>query len=355
MRTVMKVYLAKLPGTPASGHYEDFVHLARCDRHGIYRLVSSANEADIIFFPCVHTLEDRRPYEALTQSKFWRKGHPRMFVYVEDDVPVCIYQGIYVSMPRSSFNNDRQRSGPFRKHMNPRIEDFRHRGQSTSPTLLGSFTGQTGTALRRAIGGIKHVRISVRKTDDLHIFDRRRRNALATEKAFDDYIETSLRSKFVLCPRGGGTSSFRLFETLALGRVPVILSDEWMPPTGPDWSAISIRIPEREAHHVPAILELAEVHWEKMALQARMAYDVWFAEDVRFHRMMQLCVDIMANKKISERVWVECFYIRRLLARMLRLCRISVHFGGNPKTTLRGRMNHLNTRTGVVPCNPQKP
>ena len=30
------------------------------------------------------------------------------------------------------------------------------------------------------------------------------------------------RSKFFLCPRGTGTSSIRLYETLSAGRVPVI-------------------------------------------------------------------------------------------------------------------------------------
>src|SRR2546423_4170060 len=35
-------------------------------------------------------------------------------------------------------------------------------------------------------------------------------------------------SKFILCSRGVGTSSVRLFDTMRMGRVPVILSDQWL-------------------------------------------------------------------------------------------------------------------------------
>ena len=41
------------------------------------------------------------------------------------------------------------------------------------------------------------------------------------------------RSRFVLCPRGKGTSSIRLYEALAYGCVPVIISDDWVAPAGP--------------------------------------------------------------------------------------------------------------------------
>ena len=55
------------------------------------------------------------------------------------------------------------------------------------------------------------------------------------------FAETMFRSKFVLCPRGHGTSSIRLFETLAAGRVPVVISDDWVAPKGPTWDACSVR------------------------------------------------------------------------------------------------------------------
>ena len=48
------------------------------------------------------------------------------------------------------------------------------------------------------------------------------------------YWEIMARSKFVLCPRGAGASSIRLFEAMQAGVAPVISSDDWIPAAGPD-------------------------------------------------------------------------------------------------------------------------
>ena len=69
------------------------------------------------------------------------------------------------------------------------------------------------------------------------------------------YVGSIKDSAFVLCPRGGGTSTFRLFETMMLGRVPVILSDQWVPRVGPDWESFSLRVMERDVSKVPRLLE----------------------------------------------------------------------------------------------------
>jgi hypothetical protein len=45
------------------------------------------------------------------------------------------------------------------------------------------------------------------------------------------YIEKTIDSKFCLCPRGFGRSSFRFFEVLKLGSIPVYIWDDinWLP------------------------------------------------------------------------------------------------------------------------------
>jgi len=64
------------------------------------------------------------------------------------------------------------------------------------------------------------------------------------------YYQSIIDSKFVLCPRGGSPSSVRIFETLAAGRIPVIISDDLILPL-PDigWDKFSIRVPEKDAHN----------------------------------------------------------------------------------------------------------
>jgi hypothetical protein len=62
------------------------------------------------------------------------------------------------------------------------------------------------------------------------------------------YFERLTDSKFVLCPRGTGTTSSRFFEALYFGRIPVLISDDARLPLENkiNWSNISVRIPEDE-------------------------------------------------------------------------------------------------------------
>jgi hypothetical protein len=109
------------------------------------------------------------------------------------------------------------------------------------------------------------------------------------------YAEAIQDSQFVLCPAGIGPATYRLFETMEMGRVPVVLSDDWVAPPGPPWKEFSIRIPERHANEVATILKEFSDRHEDMGLQARLAWERWFAKPVCFHRLVELCVDIQGT------------------------------------------------------------
>jgi hypothetical protein len=53
---------------------------------------------------------------------------------------------------------------------------------------------------------------------------------------------------FALCPRGGGLSSYRFFEAIQCGSIPVLFADDVALPY-PDlcWDHIIVRIPEAQA------------------------------------------------------------------------------------------------------------
>jgi hypothetical protein len=106
------------------------------------------------------------------------------------------------------------------------------------------------------------------------------------------YQEVLARSRFVLCPRGHGTSSIRLYETMAAGRVPVIISDEWVAPPGPDWDRFSLRVAESEAGLIPEVLEQRDDAWSDMAAAAAAAFDAHFSRAVGFHRIADLLAEL---------------------------------------------------------------
>ena len=79
-------------------------------------------------------------------------------------------------------------------------------------------------------------------------------------------------SKFILCPKGLGPSSWRIYEAMKAGRVPVIISDKWIPPVGIDWNSFSLRVPETETNNIPAILRSIEQQAPEMGSIARSQF-----------------------------------------------------------------------------------
>jgi hypothetical protein len=105
--------------------------------------------------------------------------------------------------------------------------------------------------------------------------------ALADERNWDyehkarvkqEYVENMCASDYVLCIRGAGNYSMRYFDSLALGRVPVVIDTgggfpydfevPW-PTRGPwisveDLSSLPERLLEFHAHHTPQTLDILQ-------------------------------------------------------------------------------------------------
>jgi hypothetical protein len=158
---------------------------------------------------------------------------------------------------------------------------------------------------------LKHDRGSIENTSGFNFFGDANRSAEEMAAAKKRYAETVRRSKFVLCPRGTGTASFRLFETLAAGRVPVIISDDWEPISGPDWGSCSIRIAEKSVREIPRMLEEAEASWPAMAASAKHVWNGYFAPDVIWHRLIESCIEIMNSRGFRKERWLRLYPDRR--------------------------------------------
>jgi hypothetical protein len=116
-----------------------------------------------------------------------------------------------------------------------------------------------------------------------------------------DYLCTILESHFVLCPRGYGTGSFRLFETMRLGRAPVIISDDWVPPIGPDWTTCAIFVPERKIARLPDLLCERLPASAELGAEARRQWERWFAPDIFPERCLQAIHELHRQRRHEER------------------------------------------------------
>jgi hypothetical protein len=88
-----------------------------------------------------------------------------------------------------------------------------------------------------------------------------------------DYVEMLRDSYFVLCPKGLGPTSWRFYETMMAARVPVIISDGWVPARDIDWASCSLRVRESDIESIPSLCAGNVARAREMGLRARQEWE----------------------------------------------------------------------------------
>jgi len=296
---VAHVLLLSTASRPRDFYFDECARITRSvarDRFKVHLTTDDPEAADvIILFEPDDTLlaNDVRHHP-------YAKGYPdKTFVFDPSDRIVPFLPGVYASVRRHQYDPGRVRAGFFPVVFD---HDWIVCDDQAAPRLLFSFMGDMrGIPVREAIGRITHPRAIIRDTGDDPA------NADGGDAAFyepfhHEFAAVMADSAFVLCPAGAGASTFRLFETMKAGRVPVILSDQWVPPEGPDWPACSLVVPEREAALIPRLLESREAEAAGMGRAAREQWEQWFSEPVAFHRIVEWCLSIQRSRRRPERL-----------------------------------------------------
>lgn len=97
---------------------------------------------------------------------------------------------------------------------------------------------------------------------------------------FQLFLELTSRSKFTLCPRGYGPSSFRMYETFQLGSVPVYISDKkYLPWTDElDWGDFAVIVDEYEIPYIDHILkEISDERYNELINNGQKIYNKYFS------------------------------------------------------------------------------
>ncbi len=113
-------------------------------------------------------------------------------------------------------------------------------------------------------------------------------------------MEMMEASKYALCPRGVGAASMRLFEAMKMGVAPIIVSDEWIMPNGPDWSRCSIRVKEKDVRRIHEIALENESRYVELGKNAKDAYDRYFTDRVYFNYLVDQMIDLTETQSIPE-------------------------------------------------------
>jgi hypothetical protein len=96
---------------------------------------------------------------------------------------------------------------------------------------------------------------------------------------FKLFLELASKSKYMLCPRGYGLNSFRLYEAFQLNCVPVIITDKSYLPWQDElnWSEFSILIDENNLSHIDEILKnIDDDQYNKLLTTGKNIYSSYF-------------------------------------------------------------------------------
>jgi hypothetical protein len=137
------------------------------------------------------------------------------------------------------------------------------------------------------------------------------------------YAEIAQESCFALCPRGDGLGSIRLFEMMEMGICPVILSEGWLLPEGPDWDAFAIFVEESQVDNLETILEPLKGEAAKRGQLAREAWLEWFAPERQFDRMVEIMTVIQARRRLPEKR-IRLLYQFALVHPLLRSLKVQL-------------------------------
>jgi hypothetical protein len=134
--------------------------------------------------------------------------------------------------------------------------------------IFCSFVGSMTHPIRNAM----HV---VLKDNDRYLFAVRSWRAEVEEDELQRFIDITSRSVFSLCPRGYGKSSFRFYEAMQLGSIPVFIYDQkWMPFEDEiDWSDFSVCIHINDIKKIDEIL--SSIGKEKIYQMQQALHKTW--------------------------------------------------------------------------------
>ena len=192
-----------------------------------------------------------------------RTSGAEVYLFSESDWPFALVPGLYCSLTKRL---------PWARSWAFVLDDANFvNGEGVARRYLFSFIGRLST---------HPIRERIRLLDGPHTPCLDTSNGLQ-RFGYWDYRRTFSRvlteSDFVLCPRGIGSSSMRVFETMRAGRVPVIISDDWIEPPCGSWARFSIRVPELDIERIPEICERHRHQAATMGALARRTFVEYFS------------------------------------------------------------------------------
>ena len=270
----MKLYLTS--AYQEHSRLDRLLQLQKQDIHQHHELVSDPVDAQAIVF-VENTQFTDILFEKLLNHPLVKTYPEKVYMFNEMDRSWPMLPGLYCSLSARLAVYSEHLAFPYINICNDNIQNIH--GTKTERQWLYSFVGSCSHTVRKPILKLEDEQALILDTSDFCAWDPAQTSKFDFQRS---YIESIAGSKFVLCPRGIGPSSLRLYETMEAGRVPVIISDNWLAPKHVDWKFV-VRIPEWEISAIPKRLRALEDEWEDRGRAARTAWENVYAPEQMFN------------------------------------------------------------------------
>ena len=273
----MKLYFRPIEGdwavrTGYGAQYEAFLSNVPQSGNG-YSIVTEPANADYIIHP---------PGDHLTMAPVGRLLRPlsrldvRSFAWDSNDGPTGRRSGFYCSLPRQLFEPERHCSISYPIPFNELVDAAPASDALRDFGFMGNQTSGVRARMLQwfAADGGKYNGVITEGTygSDWNVLFQR--DGSEPKQRYARFLR---ETKFVVCPRGFGVGTVRMFEAMQAGRVPVILSDGYVMPNGIDWDSCSLRIAEIDFRRIPEVVEANLHRWPQMAANALAVWQRHFS------------------------------------------------------------------------------
>jgi hypothetical protein len=149
--------------------------------------------------------------------------------------------------------------------------------------IFASFVGSNTHQIRMDL-------YNLCRTQPNYYFSGQQWNPVIPQSKLNELTNIMIRSKFALCPRGYGNTSFRMYEAMQLGAVPVYISDDFFLPWSDElnWNEFCVIVDSKNLKDLPSILNsIPEEQINKMANKAKQVYSDYFTLDATYTNIVK--------------------------------------------------------------------
>jgi Exostosin family len=236
-----------------------------------YLTAQDAADADIVLFAERGDNKFRSWRKVLEADPVFNSHAAKCFTYDFSDTAVTFLPGLYTCLERHRVDTQFAVAADYWREIEGPIEE-ELLGLDAPPRLLFSFRGFRSSPVRSRLFQLPVTGTDGRITET---FQWKGYGEADADQGRREFLEEMRDSAFVLCPRGLAPASFRLYEAMYFGRVPVILSDELALAEGVPWEQFTIRVSEDEVASLPRLLESRAADAPAMGRAARDAWETY--------------------------------------------------------------------------------